>query len=92
MRGMAGVVGRFIDEECAITGNPNDCGFRSDLDAASRPAGRDSDGALVSRERFATAIHVPGVTSDPFCARSTGSTRRGRIRPIPARNSIQGQQ
>ncbi len=60
---------RFLEEECEVTGKPEDREVRADLYAAYRSFVRDNGGSAVSPKRFADAITSRGARSDPKRAR-----------------------
>jgi putative DNA primase/helicase len=69
----ADAVSRFLDEECVITGSPNDRESRSDLYGSYKSFVRDNGGSIVSAEKFSMILKERGVWGDPKRARLVNS-------------------
>jgi P4 family phage/plasmid primase-like protien len=69
----ADVAARFVDEECVVTGVPDDREVRSDLYAGFLSWAKDNGVAPVSAKKFAEHLRSRGVTPDPGRARVINS-------------------
>ena len=69
----ADVAARFVDEECVVTGAPDDREVRSDLYAGFVSWAKDNGVATVSAKKFAEHLKSRGVTPAPGRARVINS-------------------
>jgi phage/plasmid-associated DNA primase len=63
------VAARFVDEECVVTGSPDDREVRSELYAGFVSWAKDNGVATVSMRMFAEHLKSRGVAPDPARAR-----------------------